>query len=79
MWTVTAKGIFFIDEDSDRRELRFYDFDSKHVSPVGTLPTEPLIGYPSLSVSPSDGSVLFSGKENVRSNLMIFRKTKQPK
>jgi Tol biopolymer transport system component len=79
LWTVTTRGIFFIDEDSDRRELRFYDFDSKHVSPAGTLPTEPLIGYPSLSVSPADGSVLFSGKENVRSNLMIFRKTKQPK
>jgi hypothetical protein len=46
LWAATAKGIFFINQDSDRRELRFYDFDSKHVSPAGTLPTEPLIGYP---------------------------------
>jgi Tol biopolymer transport system component len=76
LWTVAKKGIYFIDEDSDRRALQLYDFGSGHISSVGNLPVDPLIGYPSLSVSPVDDTVLFSGKENVRSNLMIFRRDK---
>src|SRR6202011_3817649 len=66
LWTVSEKGIFFIDTDSDHRDLRFYSFSTRTISSAGTLPTEPLVGYPSLSVSPLDGSVLFSGKEEAR-------------
>jgi Tol biopolymer transport system component len=72
LWTVSEKGIFFIDTDSDHRDLRFYNFSTRTISSAGRLPTEPLVGYPSLSVSPLDGSVLFSGKEEARSNLVIF-------
>lgn len=72
LWTVSEKGIFFIDTDSDHRDLRFYSFSTRTISSAGTLPTEPLVGYPSLSVSPLDGSVLYSGKEEARSNLILF-------
>lgn len=75
MWTVTANRIYFIDIDSDRRASQRYDLNTHQISLVGVLPSEALIGYPSLSVSSVDGSVLFSGKENVRSNLMIFRRS----
>ena len=51
----------------------FYDLAKKQIHNVLTLPTDPLIGYPSLTYSDSERTILFSTKEDVRSDLIELR------
>jgi Tol biopolymer transport system component len=76
LWEVADGGIYFVDIASDRRRLLFYDLRSGHIQYALTLPEDPLVGYPSLTTSHLERSVVFSTKEDVRSDLMELRNQK---
>jgi len=73
LWTVAKNGLYFVNVQSDRRKLMFHDLHSGSNQFVSNLPVDPLVGYPSLTFSADDQSVIFSSKEDVRSDLMEFR------
>lgn len=73
LWTVTERGIYFVDLAADRSKLKFYDLQSHATHDVLTLPVEALVGYPSLSYSPADDAILLSEKQEARSDLVALR------
>ncbi len=73
LWTVADGGVYFIDALRDRKRLMFYDLLTQRQREVLHLPAPPLLGYPSLSYSPSEHTFLFATKEDVRSDLMEIR------
>ncbi|WP_263357724.1 hypothetical protein [Acidicapsa ligni] len=72
LWTVTEHGIYFVDTAKERSSLRFYDFKTGVSKSVMTLPVDPLVGFPSLSYSPTQKAILFAAKEEQHSDLMTL-------
>lgn len=72
LWTVTDRGVYYVDIKIDRSKLQFYDFRTQTSRPILRLQADTLIGYPSLSYSISEDSILFAAKEDVRSDLMVM-------
>ncbi|QHN04316.1 hypothetical protein FTO74_13800 [Granulicella sp. WH15] len=72
LWTVTDRGIYFVDIGTDRSKLQFYDFRTQSSRAVLMLPNDVLIGFPSLSYSATENAILFSAKEDQHSDLMTL-------
>jgi Tol biopolymer transport system component len=72
LWTIANRGIYYVDISGDRSKVMHYDLQEHTSHPMLTLPRDPLIGYPSLSYSPSDNAILFATKDDPRSDLMML-------
>ncbi|WP_187290250.1 PD40 domain-containing protein [Terriglobus saanensis] len=72
LWTISDGGIYYVNIRGDRSKVIRYDLQTHSNRPALTLPRDPLIGYPSLSYSPSDNAILFATKEDSRSDLMML-------
>ncbi len=74
-WTVTSKGIYFIDfavGPGEPKLVRFYSFKTETTNQVGTV--EPTVSpdYSGISVSPDGRWLLYSHIANVSSDLMLL-------
>jgi Tol biopolymer transport system component len=74
-WAVARHGIYFIDFDVPRdapRPLRFFDFQSRRVTQVGTV--ENTVSWPNtpgFAISPDGRWLLYSSLESTEADLML--------
>jgi Tol biopolymer transport system component len=74
-WAVARHGIYFIDFDVPRdapRPLRFFDFQSRRVTQVGTVEnTVSWTNTPGFAISPDGRWLLYSSLESTEADLML--------
>jgi hypothetical protein len=74
-WTVTSKGIYYIDfavEPGEPKRLQFYNFETGIVNQVGTVESTVSGDYAGISVSPDGRWLLYSYIASVSSDLMLL-------
>jgi Tol biopolymer transport system component len=74
-WAVVRRGIYFIDFDvpnDARRPVRFFDFQSRQVTQVGTVEnTVSWANTPGFAVSPDSRWLLYTSLESTDADLML--------
>jgi len=74
-WTMSSTGIYFIDFDvvgDAPRPVRFFDFESRSVSQIGSV--EPTVSWrntPGFAISPDSRWLLYSSLESTDADLML--------
>jgi hypothetical protein len=72
-WTVTEKGIYFIDFDVANdlpRPVKFFSFQNRQTTQIGTVEKEVPLSFGGLAVSP-DGRWLLYPSESTEADLML--------
>jgi Tol biopolymer transport system component len=73
-WTVTAKGIYYLDfavEPGQPKLVKFYSFKTGKINHVGVVESTVSADYSGISVSPDGRWLLYSYVANVSSDLMM--------
>jgi Tol biopolymer transport system component len=74
-WTVTSKGIYYIDfavAPDQPKLVKFYSFKTRNTNQVGTVEATVSPDYSGISVSPDGRWLLYSYIANVSSDLMML-------
>lgn len=71
-WVLTRDGIYFLDQQTPPRQIRFYNFATRASTPVATVPSGIVPGTPSLSVSPDGRWLLFAQEDHVESDIVMI-------
>ena len=81
-WAVARGGIYFIDFDVPRdapRPVRFFDFQSRQVTQVGTVEnTVSWSNTPGFAISPDGRSLLYTSLESTDADLMLVDNFRLP-
>ena len=73
MWTLTAKGIFFIKPDTSQHgHVFFYGFATHQTRLVATT-EKPILAYSGIDVSPDGRALLYTQVDRIDSDIMLIQ------
>jgi Tol biopolymer transport system component len=71
-WTVVDRGIYYLSREEPPWTVSFYEFATRRITPVFTIPNKPVFGSPGLTVSPDGRSILYSQVDRQGSDVMLL-------
>ena len=72
-WTVTARGMYFVNTVSDPHWIQFFDFGSRQISKIRQITQIIRYGPGGLSVSPDNRTLLWSQKDQDDQDIMLVK------